>query len=321
MLIVHRAGPSAPQTWKPGASISDQAIWFDLQNADDAETRAVAQATNLSLPKREDIRDIGLAGRNRASGDTLFLHVSCFADAEDEHKHGTPLSLVLTKDVLVTQRYAHSQTFDIASQQWQQLQPQDGASGAFAELVETMTERTAESMQTISGDVAGLSEKVFTDERGRTKQLHRQLLRVGHLEARLAHSRASLLGITRVVTFMCDKKPEWIPAVQRTRLRMLENDLKTLDEFDQQLTDKLQFLLDAIFGFISVNQNSVMKLMTVASIVAVPPVVLAGIWGMNFKAMPELSQPWGYAMALSAIALSVIIPLAIFKWNGWLSSD
>ena len=97
---------------------------------------------------------------------------------------------------------------------------------------------------------------------------------------------------------------------------MIRNDLDALDQFDEQLTEKLQFLLDAILGMISVNQNNVMKLFTVVSVVAVPPVLLAGIWGMNFKAMPELSRPWGYAMALGAIALSVLIPLGIFKWRG-----
>ena len=61
--------------------------------------------------------------------------------------------------------------------------------------------------------------------------------------------------------------------------------------------------------------------MTIWSVAGIPPVLLAGIWGMNFKAMPELSQPWGYAMALGAIALSVLVPLGIFKWRGWLSSD
>jgi magnesium transporter len=102
---------------------------------------------------------------------------------------------------------------------------------------------------------------------------------------------------------------------------MVRNDLKSLDEFDEQLTGKLQFLLDSIFGFISVNQNSVMKLFTVVAVAAFPPTVLAGIWGMNFKYMPALSQPWGYAMALSAIALSILIPLGIFKWRGWLTRD
>jgi len=120
---------------------------------------------------------------------------------------------------------------------------------------------------------------------------------------------------------MCEKQPEWLADEAASRLAMTRNDLEALDQFDEQLTEKLQFLLDAILGMISVNQNNVMKLFTVVSVVAVPPVLLAGIWGMNFKAMPELSQPWGYAMALGAIALSVLIPLGIFKWRGWLSSD
>jgi len=135
----------------------------------------------------------------------------------------------------------------------------------------------------------------------------------GGLEARLARSRAALPGITRIAVFTCKKQP--------ARIETVRNDLVALDHFDEQLTEKLQFLLDAIFGLISVNQNNVMKLFTVASVVAVPPVILAGVWGMNFKAMPELYKPWGYAMALGAILVSILIPLGIFKWRGWLSND
>jgi magnesium transporter len=169
--------------------------------------------------------------------------------------------------------------------------------------------------------VAELSRKVFTGTRTDTRNLRRWLVHVGHLEARLAGSRGSLLGIMRIVTFVCENNPDWMPDVQSTRIAMVRNDLRALDEFDEQLTEKLQFLLDAIFGFISVNQNSVMKLFTVVAVAAFPPTVLAGIWGMNFQYMPELSQPWGYAMALGAIALSILVPLAIFKWRGWLSRD
>ena len=321
MLVIHHEDDAQPLTWQTGNAIPDDAIWFDLCNADAAERKAVEQTLGLALPRREDIRGIGLAGRNRSAGDTLFLHVSRFADAEDEHKHATPLSLVLTPKVLVTQRYARSQTFDNAAQQLRDSPQGDGASAAFACLIETMAERTAGSMQKIAGDVAELSDEVFSDHRDSSRQLRRWLLHVGQLEGRLARSRASLLGITRIVSFVCDKRPEWMPAAQQSRLATVRNDLVTLDEFDQQLTDKLQFLLDAIFGFISVNQNSVMKLFTVASVVAVPPVLLAGIWGMNFRHMPELSWTWGYAFALGTIALSILIPLAIFKWRGWLTRD
>lgn len=321
MLTVHRTGTPEPQVWKPGADLPDDAVWFDLRDATDAETAIVARATGLRLPTRADISGIGLAGRNRASGETVLLHVARFADIEDDDRATSPLSLVLTQRHLVTQRYARSRSFRIAAEQWQQHEREDGPASAFAELVETMSERTAAAMQEIASHVAELSEDVFAEDHHRTRRLRNWLQRVGHLEARLARSRGSLLGITRVVAFVCDRRLEWMPGSQHARLVMVHSDLATLDEFDQQLTDKLQFLLDAIFGFISVEQNSVMKVFTVWALAAVPPVLLAGIWGMNFKRMPELSWTWGYAFALGCMAVSVAIPLAIFKWRGWLSSD
>lgn len=321
MLTVHCSGTAEPQVWNQGDALPADAVWLDLLDATDEETQAAAEATGLQLPPREEIRGLGLAGRNRASGETLYLHVARFADVEDESLKATPLSIVLTRRHLVTQRYARSRTFASAAEQWQARQRADGASAAFAELVETMSERTAEAMQKIASSVAELSEDVFADAQGRTRRLRAWLRNIGHLEGRLARSRASLLGITRVVSFMVDRVPQWMPSPQQSRLATVRTDLATLDEFDQQLTDKLQFLLDAVFGFISVEQNSVMKVFTVWALAAVPPVLLAGIWGMNFKHMPELSWTWGYAFALGCMAVSIAVPLAIFKWRGWLSSD
>lgn len=321
MLTIHCSGTAEPSTWKPGAAIPADAVWLDLCQPDAAEMRACEDAAGVQLPRREDIQGIGLAGRNRSLGDVLFLQISGFADAEDEQKRPTPLALVLKPRMLVSQRYARSGTFDIAAEQWQENQRGDGAASALAEIIETMAERTAQSMQKVAEQVADLSRKVFTARREDSRVLRRWLVHVGHLEAQLARSRGSLLGIMRIVTFICEHDPDWIPDTQRSRISMVRNDLRALEEFDEQLTGKLQFLLDAIFGFISVNQNSVMKLFTVVAVAAFPPTVLAGIWGMNFKYMPALSQPWGYEMALGAIAASILIPLAIFKWRGWLSRD
>ncbi|HET7359517.1 MAG TPA: CorA family divalent cation transporter [Rhodanobacteraceae bacterium] len=321
MLIVHCAGDGTPHPWQPGSALPEGGVWFDLHDPDDAESRAVEQATGLALPTRQQISGLGLSSRNRSAGEALYLHVSRFADAEDEHCKATPLGLVLSPQVLVTLRYAHSQAFDAASKQWHATESRDGSSGAFVDLVETLTNRTAEAMQAVATDIAGLSDEVFVERRQRSHALRRHLLHVGRLEGRLTRSRASLLGIARIVTFMHDRHPEWLPHAQQTRLKTLDNDLVTLDHFDEQLTDRQQFLLDAIFGFISANQNGVMKLLTVASVVTIPPVILAGIWGMNFKYMPELSWPWGYPAALGVLLLSMLLPLAWFKWRGWLSSD
>ena len=98
---------------------------------------------------------------------------------------------------------------------------------------------------------------------------------------------------------------------------MASGDVASLNEYEVHLTDKLQFLLDADLGFINVEQNDLFKVMTIWSVVGIPPVLFAGIWGMNFHYMPELSWHFGYPFALGTIVLSAVIPLAWFKWRGW----
>ena len=79
----------------------------------------------------------------------------------------------------------------------------------------------------------------------------------------------------------------------------------------------MQFLLDAVLGFITIAQNDISKVLTIVSVVGIPPTLVAGIYGMNFKTMPELNWAWGYPFGLAMIALSVIVPLIWFKVRGW----
>ena len=83
------------------------------------------------------------------------------------------------------------------------------------------------------------------------------------------------------------------------------------------LTDKLQFLLDADLGFINTEQNELFKVLTIASVVGIPPTFVASMYGMNFHNMPELSWAWGYQWGLFLIVLSIVLPIGWFKWKGW----
>ncbi len=98
----------------------------------------------------------------------------------------------------------------------------------------------------------------------------------------------------------------------------MRQDLASLTEYDSQMTNKVQFLLDATLGFINIEQNSSIKVLTVISLVGVPPTLIASIYGMNFANMPELHWAHGYAYGLSMIALSAVLPLVWFKWRGWI---
>jgi len=104
----------------------------------------------------------------------------------------------------------------------------------------------------------------------------------------------------------------------RERLVSVRDDINSLDEFETSLANRIQFLLDAATGFISIAQNDVVKVLTVVSVAGVPPVLIVGVYGMNFHYMPELSWPWGYPFAMALVVLSTIIPVLWFKWRDWL---
>ena len=113
----------------------------------------------------------------------------------------------------------------------------------------------------------------------------------------------------------CDGSPTGPPALVPGGA--VSKDIGSLNEYEGQLSNKVQLLLDAVLGFITIEQNDLFKVLTIVSVVGIPPTVVAGIYGMNFKFMPELEWQWGYPFGLAIILLSAVLPLAWFKWRGW----
>jgi magnesium transporter len=111
---------------------------------------------------------------------------------------------------------------------------------------------------------------------------------------------------------------EWLPKALAPRLVTLRQDIASVSDFDTHLNDKLQFMLDATLGFINIAQNNVMKVMAIASVVGIPPVLIAGVYGMNFKNIPEYDWAYGYVWGWGLIVLTTIIPLAVFRWRKWI---
>jgi magnesium transporter len=114
-----------------------------------------------------------------------------------------------------------------------------------------------------------------------------------------------------------DSARTWFPEEAHARLQTVGRDVRSLTDFETHLSDKVQFLLDAVLGFINTEQNEIFKVLTIASVVGIPPTLIASMYGMNFKNMPELGWAWGYPYGLTVIALSAILPLLWFKWRGW----
>ena len=307
-----------PQTGKP--------LWVDLHDPGPEEIARACDDYGLEIPPRAQLEEIEFSSRLQYEDGVFTISVPVTphkkpGEGEDET---SPLGFVLTRDILVTVRFTHLHTFKAIVDRVKR-RPRS-APDIFMVIIEAMIDYSADRLEELRGEALTISRRIFHQEM-RTLQsqnvghasrmLRDTLVEIGDMGERLSYIRDTLLVLQRAVPFVAEHGDGWMEAAVKARLKMAGADVQSLNDYEVHLTDKIQFLLDAALGFISTEQSDLFKVMTIWSVVGIPPVLLAGIWGMNFHLMPELSLPWGYPVALASIAISGILPLAWFKSRGW----
>jgi magnesium transporter len=318
MLTIYPPGAKASHVWQPGAAGVDAAVWLDLLSPSDAERREAERLLGSSLPTRDQTSAIELSSRLRSSEKVLRLNIPSFVRTEGERGLMTPLGFVLTPGLLASVRYAPSQSFDQVAATLGKTDAPASSVAVFTALIEGIVDVTADRLEALGNHLSTLSEQVFFDGQKQRSLLRGALFKVGTMQRQSTQIRSALLGVSRVVTYLCDVAPPWIDAELRQQFKSIQGDIGSLNEFQQQLSDRLQFMLDAVLGFINNDQNDIMKVLTIVSVATVPPMILAGIWGMNFKSIPEYNWAHGYAFGLTMIVLSMLVPLLWFKAKKWL---
>jgi magnesium transporter len=298
-------------------------IWLDLLNPTPDEIAQVAADTAIQVPSRESLQEIETSSRLRADGQVLYVSMPLALQDEAAGFAPVPLGFILSPQVLVTIRYSEVHAF---AQVESQLKSTRYASSAavFAALIDCMVDFGADRLEKLSGDLAAVSARAFAPQRhsGRggkraSGALRESLNAVGTAGDQLSRIRESLLGLQRIIGFVLKMSPDWLLPEQKTRLGTAQQDLTSLVDFEAHLSGKTQFLLDAILGFINTEQNDIFKVLTIVSVVGIPPTLIASMYGMNFHNMPELSWRWGYPYGLALIALSTVVPILWFKRRGW----
>ncbi|HME26872.1 MAG TPA: magnesium transporter CorA family protein [Acetobacteraceae bacterium] len=299
-----------------------EAVWIDLLEPTPDEAERVARETGLAIPTEADINEIESSSRLATRDDTLYLSMPLVVHLDDEPR-SVSFGFVLSRDRLITVRFATSRVFEqfIA----QHAMPASSGSHVMVALLEAVVDRQADALEQVKADLENISHRIFAADMvaasGRKREdrmLRATLVTLGRVGDLVSHIRESQVSAGRIVPYVETAAEAWLPPELHPRLQTLQRDIASLNDYDTHLNDKLQFLLDATLGFINIAQNNVMKVLTVASVVGIPPVLVAGIYGMNFKSIPEYDWPWGYAYGLAVIVLTAIIPLAIFKWRNWI---
>src|SRR5258708_27735654 len=317
--------PASEGGKRGGAHGAPKVSWLDLLDPTPEERSIVENDCGLELPSRDDLSEVESSSRIAEENGVLFLSMPIVSHARALEDAPSPIGFVLSKDILVTIRYTQLRSFDAAAAKLSKSETRASSVDAFATVVEEMVDRSADLLEGIAAELDAVSRSVFLKTRTRRRHvtrsndaLHRTLIEVGNAGERLSQIRGSLLGLQRIVPFVSEPQREWIPNDVRSRLKVAQGDLLSLTDYETHLSDKVQFLLDAVLGFINTKQNDIFTVLTIVSVVGIPPTLVASIYGMNFKNMPELDWAWGYQFGLTLIVLSTILPILWFKWRGWL---
>jgi magnesium transporter len=255
----------------------------------------------------------------------LYMTVSALRGVDEHLPTTTPIGFVLAGNRLVTIRYASPKpvrSFENHARREPDL-VRDGPT-ALVRLLDAIIDRLADEIERISGTMESLSQEIFQEQQDERRipaaKLTALLTSIGRTQTLLTKIRYSAVSTLRMLSFLSgsnllhDQKHNEL----RHHVASLTTDVTSLSEHASFLSDNLTFLLDASLGLISIEQNAAMKLFSWAAVVFLPPTLIAGIYGMNFKHMPELSWVGGYPMALALMLASAIGPYLYFKKRGWI---
>ena len=287
------------------------------------EERLVEMELGLDVPTADEQKEIEASSRLYEENGAYFMTASLIYHADDDNPTTTQVTFILKGATLITVRYARPRAFDIFAARCNRSEV-GIASGmdVLLGLIETIVDRLADFIERIQADVDSLSQQIFAPRGSMVTAQRRHdvtLRAIGREGDLTSKARESAYTLGRLLTFASHAASQMnADRLLQSRIRTAVRDVRSLADQIAFLSNKIVFLLDATLGMINIQQADVIRIVSIAALVFLPPTVLASIYGMNFEHMPELGWTFGYPAALLVIFLSAVLPYLFFKRKGWL---
>lgn len=305
--------------------LTDRVVWIDLLRGTPDEVAAIQKVFGIDLPTREEMREIESTSRLYYEDGARFMTTSMLYSTETEAPELTEVTFVLVKRFMLTIRDVEPNSFRQTAHQFSKkvFATRDQV---FIALIENIIDRQADLLERLSKETEELSQKIFKHGSGKGKEtennLREAIFKLGRSGNLIARERDCIVSLSRLVQYAghedFDGADEERTLPIYPRLKPISRDLQSLSEFATFLSSKVSFMLDATLGLINIEQNAIVKIFTVAAVIFLPPTLVASIYGMNFKFMPELEWQLGYPYAIGAMVLSVALPFWFCRRKGWL---
>lgn len=305
----------------PNASLHEFA-WIDLYNPTREERKAIEGALGFEAPTPADMQEIEVSSRIYIEDGAVFMTANLPSNFDTEEPTLAPVTFVLKAGRLVTLRYHQPRTFRtfVSRAERVDIGCTNGLTVLLG-LLEVVIDRIADIIEVIARKIEELSKTVFGSpvrRPGKGPDYSGVLRGLGREGDLLAATIDSLVTLERIIAFLSVGSVVNAGKESKARLKSASRDARFLAEHSNSLLQKLNFLLDATLGMISIEQNSIIKIFSVAAVVFLPPTLIASIYGMNFDVMPELHWVAGYPFAIGLMVASALVSYGLFKARGWL---
>lgn len=308
-----------------GAGFPPETVWVDVEHAAKEELEAIQSHLGIDLPSGEEVKENLALNRMYQSDGISYMTAKIITKSNGPYPETQPVSFMLSEHMLVTLRGIAPTSFKSFAQQLVG-KARDFTCGAeiMEGLLEAMVTRVAHNSELVVSELDGLSHQIFDTYAGESKksdtnsseQMKNVLRKLGAVADLNSQINESLYSFARLITFFKEDQEDNKYLVRK--LDVLSADVKELIQQTGFLSDKITFQLDATLGMINVEQNMIMKVLSIFTVMIMPPTLIGSIYGMNFAHMPELQEMWGYPAALSVMLVCALVPYIYFRNKRWL---
>ena len=288
-------------------------VWIDLLQPTKEEIKKIEEQLQIEIPTIDEMKEIEPSSRLYSENDALFMTMSAVKKEQEKHSV-VNITFILKHNTLVSIRYdefAAMNTF----LKWVTTKPPfpvNVTASLLLGAIEAFISRIADNLESISAAIELLSQDIFIDKR-HNGDLSRILISMGIQGQINSKTRDSLLSIGRMIGYLKYNISKEDETRFTSRLETLALDALDLKDYSAFLGHKISFMQDASLGLINMEQNRIIKIFSIAAVVLLPPTLIASIYGMNFRHMPELGWKFGYPLAILLMVFSAIIPYFYIK--------
>ncbi len=288
-------------------------VWVDLQNSTVEEKVTIETYFDIKYSSEEESTEIESSSRFNELDDELIINSNFLAPGKGGFDY-CPVSIILEKGILFTYRDDDLRTFGETVKKIK-ASPGSSANGyqILLTILETGIEQDADTIEGLAKEISDLHKQLTLNKKRSDEEV---LLKIASFQNYNIMMRENIVDKQRLVSSLM--KSSLFPEEYMAVLRIMIKDIGSLIEHNKFAFERLEYLQDTFMGLVNIEQNRIIKIFTVATVAFMPPTLIASIYGMNFRIMPELDWEWGYSLAVLLMVLSSVVTLIYFKKRNWL---